>query len=101
MNEMIGKLLTLSRIEGVTDLPDRVEIELATLVQDVADDTDFEARDQGRSVRVIESSPTTVNGVPELVRSAIENVVRNACDTPQQEPQWKSPSSPIPRTLTR
>ena len=78
MNEMIGKLLTLSRIEGGTDGRDKVEIDLATLVQEIADDTDFEAQDRGCSVRVVDSCPSTVTGIPELVRSAIENVVRNA-----------------------
>lgn len=78
MNDMLGNLLTLSRIEGATDGLDKVEIDLASLVQEIADDNDFEAQDQGCSVRVVDLRPLTVTGTPELVRSAIENVVRNA-----------------------
>lgn len=78
MNDMLGNLLTLSRIEGGTDGLDKVEIELATLVQEIADDTDFEAQDRGCSVHVVDSRPSTVIGIRELLWSAIENVVRNA-----------------------
>jgi len=41
-------------------------------------DADFEARSRDRSVRVEQSESLTISGVPELVRSAIENVIRNA-----------------------
>ncbi|MGA9994576.1 MAG: ATP-binding protein, partial [Pyrinomonadaceae bacterium] len=54
------------------------KVDLCALVQQVADDADFEARSRNRSVRLktCEACPTT--GVAELLRSAVENVVRNA-----------------------
>ena len=78
LNEMIGQLLTLSRIESGADRSGRVAIELAAVVKEVADDADFEARGRDRSVQIVKSEPLKVNGVFELIRSAIENVVRNA-----------------------
>jgi two-component system sensor histidine kinase CpxA len=75
---MIGQLLSLSRIESGADELYKIEINLGTLVREVADDADFEARARDRSVCVVELVPSTISGVPELVRSAIENVVRNA-----------------------
>jgi two-component system, OmpR family, sensor histidine kinase CpxA len=48
------------------------------VVKEVADDADFEARGRDRSVLVVKNEPQAIRGVFELVRSAIENVVRNA-----------------------
>ena len=78
INEMIGQLLALSRVESGADRLRNVPVDLCALVKDVADDADFEARSRNRSVRVTTSDACTTSGVPELLRSAIENVVRNA-----------------------
>jgi two-component system sensor histidine kinase CpxA len=78
LNEMIGQLLTLSRVESGAGHLEQVEIDLTTVVKEVADDADFEARGRDRSVQIIKSEPLKINGVSDLVRSAIENVVRNA-----------------------
>ncbi len=47
-------------------------------MQEVASDGDFEARARGRSVAVVRADACTLVGFEELLRSAIENVVRNA-----------------------
>ena len=79
INEMIGQLLTLSRVEsGAGGLRDAQEIDLAALVREIADDADFEARGRNRRARTTDCEACTARGVPGLVRSAIENVVRNA-----------------------
>src|SRR5205085_9044495 len=78
LNEMIGQLLALSRVESGAERPDSEEIDLAALVQEVADDADFEARGRDRSVENVQTDPVKTRGVFELIRSAIENVVRNA-----------------------
>jgi len=78
LNEMIGQLLALSRLESGTDGLKNVKIDLSGLVQDVVDDADFEARSSNRSVNLINHEPCQLFGVPELISSAIENVVRNA-----------------------
>jgi len=78
LNEMIGQLLTLTRLESGTDGLENVNVDLNALLQDIADDADFEAHDRNRSVRVVKSEAAAVTGAPEMIRSAIENVVRNA-----------------------
>ena len=78
LNEMISQLLELTRLESGTDGRKRTEVDLAALVHDVVADADFEARSVNRSVRIIKSESCSIAGVEELLRSAIENVVRNA-----------------------
>jgi signal transduction histidine kinase len=78
LNEMIGQLLALSRLESGTDGLKSAKIDLQKLVREVADDADFEARGRERSVRVVKDEASEIFGVPGLIRSAIENVVRNA-----------------------
>jgi signal transduction histidine kinase len=78
LNEMISQLLTLTRLESGTDGRKRTDVDLARLVREVADDADFEARSQNRTVQVVSSDNCSINGVEELLRSAVENVVRNA-----------------------
>ena len=78
LNEMIGQLLALSRVESDTDRLANEEIDLASLVKEVIDDADFEARGRDRTVQITSSESLRTRGVFELVRSAIENVVRNA-----------------------
>jgi two-component system, OmpR family, sensor histidine kinase CpxA len=78
LNEMISQLLTLTRLESGTDGRRRTDVDLAALVKEVADDADFEARGQNRSVQVVSSDNCSIKGVEELLRSAVENVVRNA-----------------------
>jgi two-component system sensor histidine kinase CpxA len=78
LNELIGQLLTLSRIESGAERSEKVEIDLAAVIKEVTDDADFEAHGRDRSVQIIKNEPLKINGVPDLVRSAIENVVRNA-----------------------
>jgi len=78
LNEMIRQLLTLTRLESGTDTRKRTNVDLAALVHDVAEDADFEARSLNRSVQVVASDKCSINGVEELLRSAVENVVRNA-----------------------
>ena len=78
LNEMIGKLLTIARLESATEVPQSGVVSLSELVKETADDASFEARSRKCEVRVTEDSDCTTPGSPDLLRSAIENVVRNA-----------------------
>jgi signal transduction histidine kinase len=77
INEMIGQLLTLSRVEIGTEGLRNARVDLCALLREVADDADYEARSRDRSVRVLSCEACTTTGVAELLRSAVENVVRN------------------------
>src|SRR5204863_136254 len=74
---MIGQLLTLTRIESGAEMQ-RERFDFTNLVQEVAADGDFEARAHGREVKVTRADACTISGASEMLRSAIENVVRNA-----------------------
>src|ERR1044071_114019 len=78
LNEMISQLLTLTRLESGTDGRKRTDVDLAALVREVVHDADYEARSLNRSVQVVSRDNCSINGVEELLRSAVENVVRNA-----------------------
>lgn len=78
LDKMIGQLLTLTRIESGVEASQRENFDLANLVQEVAADGNFEAQAHNREVKVVHNEASTIFGVPEMLRSAIENVVRNA-----------------------
>lgn len=78
LNEMIARLLTLAQLESGSGEYERREINLAAITEQVAVDADFEAKANGRSVKINEIVPAKVMGNEPLVRSAIENVMRNA-----------------------
>jgi two-component system sensor histidine kinase CpxA len=78
LNELIGNLLTLASWERGTRPVNCDEVELDALVREVAADADFEARSRDRAVKVLTLQPCFIAGVRDLLRSAIENVMRNA-----------------------
>ena len=79
LNELIGRILTLARLEdGEQRLP-RTPVPLDELVLNVAEDAEFEAQARHCHVRsTIPEGDWGVRGNASLLHSAIENVVRNA-----------------------
>jgi two-component system sensor histidine kinase CpxA len=77
LDNLIGQLLTLSRIESGSHMAPATSIDLTALVHEVVTDADFEARAHSRRVGVTASDECNVSGFEELLRSAVENVVRN------------------------
>ncbi len=78
LDTMIGQLLALTRIDSGVDRGSPARFDFTNLVQEVANDGDFEARARNRRVAIKEAEAATVIGFEELLRSAVENVVRNA-----------------------
>ncbi len=78
LNELIGQLLALTRLQDPESLADRQPVDLVALVRAVIDDADYEARECGKSVQLDIAGACTTRGFEELLRRAIENVVRNA-----------------------
>ena len=78
LNALIGQLMALSRLESGTAKVEHTLVNLAALVDDIARDADFEASSRNSAVKVIRSEECWTHGAPELLRSAVENVVRNA-----------------------
>ena len=78
LDQLIGQLLTLARIDSGADSSHQERVELNSLIQEVAVDGNFEAQTKHCTVRVDSEVPCTIVGVREQLRRAIENVVRNA-----------------------
>lgn len=79
LNKLIAQLLTLSRIESGVDANSRKQtIDLTNLVQEVAADGDFEAHFRSCRVSVGSMDQCVTTGIIDQIRTAIENVVRNA-----------------------
>ncbi|HEY0587285.1 MAG TPA: ATP-binding protein [Pseudoduganella sp.] len=78
MDKLVGELLTLSRLEaGAFDAP-RQDFSIGELLDDILQDARFEAASNGREVAFTSTADAQLNGQPELLARAIENVVRNA-----------------------
>ena len=95
LNELVGQLLALTRLESGAE---RVPAEMVTfedLVQQVVEDANFEARPLRKEVRIVQLEKCRIHGSDELLRSATENVVRNAVrytpegTTVEVELRWK------------
>ncbi len=78
LNEMIGQLLTLTRLESGAEVLPKAKFDLPGLIREVTDDADFEARSRNRSVTLKTVEHLPIVGTEHLLRRAIENVVRNA-----------------------
>jgi signal transduction histidine kinase len=78
LDKLIGQLLTLSRIDSGVPAGVRIPFDLTNMVLEVANDGNFEARAHARRVEVAAAQACRITGVEELLRSAVENVVRNA-----------------------
>jgi two-component system sensor histidine kinase CpxA len=77
LNALIGETLMLARLESSEGNWAKKEMDLAELVRQVAADTDFEARSRQRRVKCRTPAVCLVQGTPELLRRALENVARN------------------------
>jgi signal transduction histidine kinase len=75
--EMIGQILAVARLADDAPVSDTT-VDLATVLEDVVRDADYEARGRDRSVEVQVHARPLVRGDEHAVHSAIENVVRNA-----------------------
>jgi two-component system sensor histidine kinase CpxA len=78
LNELIGRLLTIARLEGGAETVQRSAIDLGELVREICKDADFEAQNRNCRVDCVVADDCIVLGQAALLHSAIENVVRNA-----------------------
>jgi two-component system, OmpR family, sensor histidine kinase CpxA len=78
LNDMIERLLTVARLDASTTAIPMQQIDLTELVSQVVRSADFELQERDGAVRLASQGQYFVQGNPELLHSAIENVVRNA-----------------------
>jgi two-component system sensor histidine kinase CpxA len=78
LNSLVGQLLEVTRAEGDPSLLRREPVRVDELVQQLVDDSHIEATAHGCELKYERRQPVTVEGDPELLRRAVENVIRNA-----------------------
>lgn len=78
INEMIDQLMTLTRLETLNQDVNFTEINLGQVVREIAEDADFETLNKNKTIKIVELQDYKIKGESKLLRSAIENVVRNA-----------------------
>ena len=78
VNELIRQLLLLSELENRAPADPPEVVDLTALAREVAADAEFEAGSRRCRVTVGAVGTFFVRGVPHLLRSAVENIVRNA-----------------------
>ena len=81
LDELVGQLLALSRLESTASLGATQWLDVAALTQQVATDVDFEAQAADRTVQcciLTEDAHRPILGDAELLRRALENIMRNA-----------------------
>lgn len=78
LSQLIATLLEVTTIEGDPSSRETQSFSIATLLQEVASDCAFEAESRGVRIESHIDSSARIDGNPELLRRAIENVLRNA-----------------------
>ena len=78
LDHLIEQILTLTRLEIQQQTRVQSTTPLNKVLIALVDDADFEAREQGKSVILQASQSFSVRGEPGLLRSCLENVIRNA-----------------------
>ncbi|MCU1298778.1 MAG: Histidine kinase [Acidobacteriaceae bacterium] len=78
LNELVGRLLTIARLESGSDSLRKAPVALEELVREIAKDAAFEAQARRCRVDCVIAGDGIVIGDAGLLHSAIENVVRNA-----------------------
>jgi two-component system sensor histidine kinase CpxA len=78
LNELIGRLLTIAKLDSGDDKIEKSTVQLEELVSEVVADAEFEAQSRQCHVKFAAKDDFALSGSATLLRSAIENVVRNA-----------------------
>ncbi len=94
LNSLVGQLLQVTRAEGDPSSLRRNPVRLDILVEQLVDESAIEASARGCSLQYGKREPVTVEGDPELLRRAVENVIRNAI-------RYSPPEMPVDVTVGR
>ena len=78
LSEMVGRLLTVARLDAASASVEMKTLNLRALVAEVVSDAEFAAGERQRSVHFPAGVDLYVQGNADLLRSAIENIVLNA-----------------------
>jgi two-component system sensor histidine kinase CpxA len=94
LNELVAELLQVTRVEGDPSMQKMETVRLDELLGDLVYDSLLEAKAKDCTLLLKAPIPVTLTGDEELLRRAIENVIRNAI-------RYAPPGSPIDIELSR
>lgn len=78
LEQLIARTLRLVRLEGPPHELERIEVDVGDLLRGIASEVAIEADARGCAVSVQAETALRLPADPELLRSAFENVIRNA-----------------------
>lgn len=78
LNEMIGRLLTIAKLDVSSRQMPMLQVDLPELMSHIVHNANFESHAVDDTVRLTAEAPLFVRGNAELLYGAFENVVRNA-----------------------
>jgi two-component system, OmpR family, sensor histidine kinase CpxA len=78
LNDMIGRLLTIARLDSTNTSVEMSPLDLTELVAQIVHDAGFESQERKVIVNLKTEDECLVRGNADLLHSAIENVIRNA-----------------------
>ncbi|HUO59094.1 MAG TPA: ATP-binding protein [Candidatus Acidoferrales bacterium] len=78
LNELVGEILTLARLEAISEPETMASLDLVPLLEEVVNDGSFEAAHRNCTVNMQAPSTCLIRGSRELLRRAMDNVLRNA-----------------------
>jgi two-component system sensor histidine kinase CpxA len=78
LNEMIGRLLAVARLDSSAPPVPMMSVNLTEIVSQIIRDADFESGERNGHVKLTVHEQIFVHGDAKLLQSAIENLVRNA-----------------------
>ena len=78
LNGLIAHLLSFSYIDNIHDPPSTMCISLRSLIEELLPDVQFEAESRHCRIVTVTNSELAVNGDFDMLRHALENIVRNA-----------------------
>jgi two-component system OmpR family sensor kinase len=78
LDSLISQILKLARLHGEDLKLEREAVEIGDIIEGIAADAGFEGTQKNCAVKILGVQRVKVLGHPELLRSAIENVLRNA-----------------------
>lgn len=78
LDELVGEVLTLARLESMTPGAMEDEIDMTGLLSGVVADARFEAQAKGIAIEFKGDGNMVIRGRTELIYRAVENVIRNA-----------------------
>src|SRR5205085_1077717 len=78
LEQLIARTLKLASLERPGHTLEQARVDVGELLQTIAADVAIEAAARGCQVELAADGELAVSGDPELLRSACENVIRNA-----------------------